>query len=124
MIAISKDFIKIKQPSRAEILFEFANEPTFPIAVLEFEEYEEEDTTTVKIKVKKELFDRIQKDYGTNKILLYCNIRKDLPPKFGAFSPEMGDSYKILKDLDLVVPEEEWVKNTHHYIEKELEEGD
>jgi hypothetical protein len=117
---MSKEF-KIREPSRAEVLFEFANEPTFPIAILEFEEYEEGDPTKFKIKVDKELFNEIKKQYGTNEIILYCNMRKESGLKFGAFSPEMENSYSILRNLDLTKPKGEWVKEAHKYIEKELE---
>ena len=119
---MSEEFIRMKVPKRAEILYDFANEPTFPICAIEFEEENTEKEDCVKIKVKKELYNRIKEEYGSNKIMFYCNMQKKLPLRFGAFSPDMQHSYSILKKLGLVSDEKDWVKNSQDYIEKYLEE--
>lgn len=119
---MSEEFIRMKVPPRAEVLYDFANEPTFPMCTLEFEEENTEKEDCVKIKVKSNLYNRIIKEYGSNKIILYCNLQKKAPVRFGAFSPDMQNSFSILKDLGLVSDEKDWVKNSQEFIEDFLEE--
>ena len=121
---MSEEFIRLKVPPKAEVLFNFANEPTFPICVLEFEEDEEGERTSSKIRVKKMLNQQILDQYDDNKVLLYCTIPKGYRIRFGAFSPDMQESYSLLAELKLVSSLEEWVNKSQDYIEKYLTEDE
>lgn len=121
---MSEEFIRVKAPPRAEVLFNFANEPTFPISLLEFEEDEKGETTNSKIVVKKKLYKKILDQYSISKVLLYCTIRKGIRIRFGAFSPDMQESYSLLTELKLTSSLEEWVNKSQDYIEKYLTEDE
>lgn len=121
---MSEDFLRMKPPPIGEVLYNFAQEPTFPICVIEFEEEENLKNPVTKIKVNKEFYNRIIKEYGENKVILYCSIYKDLPLKFGTFSPTMEQSYSILKDLQLICNEREWVNKSQEDIKQYLKEDD
>lgn len=121
---MSEEFLKVKTPPKAEVLFDFANEPTFPICVLEFEQAEETQTTNLKIQVKKKLYDKILEEYGKNKVLFYCTIPKNFQIRFGAFSPDMQESFSLLTDLKLISSLEDWVKKSQDHIEKYLNEDE
>jgi len=123
---MSDEFIRVKAPPKAEVLFNFANEPTFPVSVLEFTEGDggEEEPNKSKIRIKNQLYQKISDLYGTNKVLLYCTIPKGYRIRFGAFSPDMQESYSLLAELKLVSSLEEWVSRSQDYIEKYLTEDE
>lgn len=121
---MADEFIRIKPPRKSEILYEFAQEPTFPIAVLEFEIDDNIETPISKIKVNSEFYNRIKEEYAGNRIILYCNMQKKQKLRFGAFTPDMEQSYTILKDLNLISDEETWVLKSQDDIKKHLIEGE
>lgn len=117
---MSGKFVRMRVPSRAEVLDDFTQQPTFPFCILEFEETDNIESPIIKIKVKKELFKKITEEYGGKKIIVYCDLTKGLPTKFGLFSPEMQKSVALLRDLGLISDENTWIKNSIKDIEKYL----
>lgn len=109
-------------PSKSEILDDITQQPVFPFCILEFEETEKIESPVFKIKVNKELFNRITEEYGSNKIIVYCDLTKEMPIKFGTFSPDMQRSVSILKELDLISDLETWIGDSLKDIENYLSE--
>ena len=119
---MSDKLFRMRAPPRAEILYDFVQEPVFPFRIIEFEEENNITNPVTKIKVNKELYSKIVKDFGTNRMIFYCNLSKDFPISFNILSPNIQNSISILKDLKLIATEEEWILKSQEDIIKAIKE--
>lgn len=102
-------------PSQSVDMMDMAKGPIFPICVLKLKKKTKPGVKVAEVEVGSALYDFLFKTYGTNEIILYCDLRA---AKIGAFSPDMQISYDILQKLGLVTKPENWVKRAEPYIEK------
>jgi hypothetical protein len=104
-------------PSQSIDMMEMAKNPIFPICILKLKKKTKPGVNVVEVEVGSALYDFLFKVYGTDDIILYCDLRA---ASIGSFSPDMRIAYDILQKLRLVTKPENWVKRAEPYIEKAI----
>lgn len=105
------------EPSQTVDMIEIAKGSTFPIFALKLTKESKEPSTIVKVQISSELFDFLTGIYGTDEIMIYCDLPR---AAIGAFSPDMQASCDILNKLGLISNPEQWVKKASPFVEKVL----
>jgi len=106
---------KLRAPSQSVDMVNIAKGPTFPLCVLKLKKKPKPSVKVAEVEVSGTLYDYLFEIYGTDEIVLYC----DLPGgSIGAFSPDMQISYNVLQKLGLVAKPENWVERAEPFIEK------
>lgn len=104
-------------PSQSVDMMDMAKGSIFPICVLKLKKKTKRGLKVAEVEVGSALYDFLFKIYGTDEIIVYCDLRA---VSIGSFSPDMQISYDILQKLGLVTKPEKWVKRAGPYIEKIL----
>lgn len=96
--------------STREALINIAHGISFPLLCLNIEEVVKKSNTDVTLRVSPELYRSLLTRFGTNKILLYHDLRDG---KIEAWSPSMHFSLDIMQKYRLMSSSRTWIKNAH-----------
>jgi len=102
-------------PSHSVDLMDMAKNPIFPVCVLKLKKQAKPSVKAIEVEIGSALYDFLTKIYGTDEIILYCDLRA---ARIGSFSADMQISYDILRKLGFLTKPENWVKRARPYIEK------
>ena len=102
-------------PSQSIDMMDMAKGPIFPICALKLKKKTKPGVKVTEVEIGSAFYDFLSKIYGTDEIILYCDLRG---VSIGSFSPDMQISYDILQKLGLVTKAENWAKRAEPYIEK------
>lgn len=105
--------IELVKPKLAETLIDVAHRPTFPFLVIQIERTTKPQTLVSKVKVGPTLYEHLIKRYGTNKLVIYCDIPVG---RIEAWTRDMLMSFRILNRLGIMSEPETWVAKSKEYI--------
>lgn len=114
-----KPTIEVAPRSPMQILLDIAHGPAYPFCISKIVKTNKKETFVQEIKLKPKFYDFLLKTYGTDEIVLYCNLAGG---GIEAWSTDMQLTFKLMNRIGLMSSTKEWVIKSRPYISAFLSE--